>query len=110
MRVHDVDAVVVNRPPQVPGSARVDLAEWTAIDHAQSSLDRARAQRLATPRGDDRPVSAAIQLAGEPERLALAAAPAALRVDVQHSQSHGAQLPRFDQRPQGRPRAMQAKA
>jgi hypothetical protein len=34
------------------------------------------------------------QLTGKPQRLTLASAPTPLRIDVQHSQAHGAQLPR----------------
>jgi hypothetical protein len=94
--------VVANHATQPPRGPRIDLAERTAIDHGQSCLGTSRAQGLAPPRGENRSVSSAIHLARKPKRLTLAAAPAALRVDVKHSKSHGAQLPAFDRCTQGR--------
>jgi hypothetical protein len=101
VRVHDIDAVLANHASKVPRGTRIDLAEGTAVDHGQPGRGGAHAQWLAVTRGDDRQVSTPIQLAGKPKRLTFTAAPAALRVDVQHSQTHGAQLPLFDQRTQG---------
>jgi hypothetical protein len=108
MRVHDVDAMVANHATQPPRRTRIDLAERTAIDHGQSRFGSPRAQGLAPPHSEDRSVSSAIHLARKPKRLTLAAAPAALRVDVKHSKSHGAQLPAFDQCTQGRRQGMRA--
>ena len=84
-------------------AARGSTSDADCSRRPSSPARRARvAERLVRARRDDRRVSAARELAGEPERLSLTAAPAALGVDVQHAQSHGAQLPLFDERTQGR--------
>jgi hypothetical protein len=45
-------------------------------------------------------MAASRKLQRQPERLALAAAPTTLRIDVQHSKGHGAQLPLSRRAPQ----------
>jgi hypothetical protein len=53
-------------------------------------------------------VSASRELAREPQCLSLAAAPPALRVDVQHSKLHAPQLPWSRRDAQGEPAIQRA--
>ena len=108
MRVDDIHMMVSNRAAKPPCRERIDLAHWIAVDDTQSDLDGPRSQRLPAPRSDNRHMSAARKRTGEPKRLTFAAAPAALRINVQHSQSHGAQLPSLDDWPQAQPTAARA--
>jgi len=93
MRVDDVDAAREDLSPQSPRSSRIQLGGGTAVDRGQRDGSRTLRQGLARASGNDRPVPAPGQLAREPQRLTLAATPAFFRVDVQHSERHGAQLP-----------------
>ena len=101
MRVHDVDTMFSDCAMKAPCSAWIDLAHRIARNDRQSCIDRSGGERFVRTRRDDRRVTTARQLPSEPERLTLSAPPATLRVDMQHAQSHGAQLPLFDERTQG---------
>jgi len=101
VRVHDVDTMLSNRATESPRCAWIDLAERIAVDDSNARFDRASCERFVRTRRDDRSVSATRELASEPERLTLSASPATLRVDMQHAQSHGAQLPLFEELTQG---------
>ena len=92
---------LASQPPRAPA----DRAPTPGRNRRTSSPAFARAsrERLAGPRRDERPVAAPRQLGGEPQRLSLAAAPAALGVDVQHVDAHGAQLPLSRRATQGSP-------
>jgi hypothetical protein len=100
--VHDVDAMGSNRATELPRSSRIDLAERIARDDGQSGFDRTRRERFVRTCRDNGPMSATRQLTGEPERLTLSASPATLGIDMQHAQSHGAQLPLFEKHTQAR--------
>jgi hypothetical protein len=102
MRVDNVYAIVSNRSAKAPCRKRIDLAQRMAVDHGQAGLDSPRMQRVATPRRHDRPVSAPCERSSKPERLTFAAAPTTLGIDVHYSESHGAQLPLFDDPTQAR--------
>ena len=101
LKPDDVDMMFSDRATKSPGSARIELAERIAGKDRQPCIDRPGRERFAGAGRHNRRVSAARQLAGEPKRLTLSAPPTTLRVDMQHAQSHGAQLPLFDQRTQG---------
>jgi hypothetical protein len=101
MRVHDVNFAFSNDPPQLPRGARIYLRCWTALDDVEARRRRSFRQGLAAARGNQANVPAASKLRREPQRLTLAAAPASFGVDVQYSDSHGAQHPPADVRTQG---------
>ena len=93
MRVNDVDSLASNHRAQSKSGTGVQFAERIRERHVESSFLGAARQRFARPCSDNRPMPAWCQLGGKPQRLSLAAAPAVLRVDVQHAKSHRAQLP-----------------
>ena len=101
VRVNDVDFVFANSPPKPNRRGWVDLRPRAAVDDLESVLDRSSRKWLSETRSNGRPMSSARELTRKPQRLSLAAPPSALRVDVQHSVVHGAQLP-------ARPSATQA--
>jgi len=98
--VHDVDAALDDRSAQGPRGAQVELGRRGARDDVQTVLASACGERLILARGDDRPVTAARELARKPQGLAFTATPSSLCVDMQHVQRHGAQLPWFVNRTQ----------
>lgn len=106
VRMHDVYVTSHDGTAEAPRRPRIQLAGRPTIDDAQAGIGGADGHRLATPRGNDRDVAAIRHLDGEPQRLPLASTPAALRVQVQHTHRHGAQLPTVAQRPQARSRLL----
>jgi hypothetical protein len=86
------DSMLANRSPKPEWRDDIELGSRTAVDDLQSRRARALVERFIAACRDDRPVAAVRKLPREPQRLPLAAAPAALRIDVQHSNVHGAQL------------------
>jgi hypothetical protein len=94
--VHDLDSATSDLPAQSPHGTRIHLGNWVARDGLQRGINRSPLQRLAIARRDDRNMATPLQLAREPQSLSLAASPAAFRIDVQYSQAHDGQLPRFN--------------
>jgi hypothetical protein len=93
VRMNDVDAMLANRSAQPPRGHWIELVRGRAFNNRQARFPSTHGERLLAPRGNDRVMSATLELAREPQRLAFAAAPTTLRIDVQHSNAHGAQLP-----------------
>jgi len=91
--MNHVDSSRENLAPQPPCGSRIQLADGPAVDDGEARRRRARRQRFTMSRSDDGLVAALGHFGGEPERLSLAATPSPLRVDVQHADRHGAQLP-----------------
>jgi hypothetical protein len=93
MRMYNVDCAFSDHVSKAPRSGEIDLGTRGAVHDLEGHFGRTLSQRFARPRGDGRDISALRQLAREPQRLSLAAAPTTFRIDVQHTKSHGAQHP-----------------
>jgi ferric-dicitrate binding protein FerR (iron transport regulator) len=89
----DVHALPSDRRAELKRGTRIELAQRVAREDVEPGLLRAARQWFAGTRCNDRAMTTACKLGGEPERLPLAAAPAVLRIDMQHPESHRAQLP-----------------
>ena len=85
MRVDDIDAAVADEASQPEADARVGLESRRAGNDLDRGLVRPLRKGLARSRRDDRNMAATRQCGREPERLALPAAPTALRVDVKNA-------------------------
>jgi hypothetical protein len=81
----DVDSPCEDLATETPRGDDVDLARGPEVDDPESGLGRANAHRLVGASRHGAIDSTTRQFAREPKRLALAAAPSAFRVDVQHS-------------------------
>jgi hypothetical protein len=94
--VYDLDSATTDLPAQAPHGTRIHLGNGIARDGLQRGIHCSPLQLLAIARRDDRNMATPLKLTREPQGLSLAASPAPFRVDVQYSQAHDAQLPRFN--------------
>ena len=82
--MNDVDTVAVYRRAELQHGRRIKLESRRAALDDEPRMPRPLRERLFRPGGNDRAVPASCERRREPQRLALPAAPASLRVHVEH--------------------------
>lgn len=81
----DVDAFAPNEPLELDCGTDRKLGVRPDIDHLESGLARSSSERLVSARGNRTMMSLSSELAGDEQRLALPAAPAALSVHLENA-------------------------